>query len=176
VDLRSTYFELFGLEPVFAVDVDQLQTRWRDLQRQFHPDRHAQDDAAGRQQALQMAAHVNAAHDTLRDPVKRAGYLLQLAGHGIDGERSTIADTDFLMTQMELREQLDEAESLETLDALEADAADWRDNLLREFPIDYAARDWSEAADTLRKLHFMARLLAEIQAERERLEDELDAL
>lgn len=176
MDLSSSYFELFGLPTGFVIDVAALQPRWRELQRLYHPDRHAQDDAAGQQHALQMAAHINAAHETLRDPIKRAHYLLQLAGHGIDGERSTIADTDFLMTQMELREQLDEADSLETLDALEADAAEWRDNLLREFPIDYAAQDWSEAADTLRKLHFMSRLLAEIQAERERLEDELDEL
>ena len=59
MDLSSSYFELFGLPTGFVIDVAALQPRWRELQRLHHPDRHAQDDAAGQQHALQMAAHIN---------------------------------------------------------------------------------------------------------------------
>ena len=176
MDQDSNHFTLFGLPVRFAVDAAALQPVWRELQRRYHPDRYSQAPAAEQQHALHMAALINSAHDILRDPVKRARYLLELAGHGIDGERATVADTDFLMSQMELREQLDEAESPAELDALEEEAQDWLDSLLREFPIDYEAQDWLEAADTLRKMQFMTRLLDEIREQRERLEDELDDL
>lgn len=176
MDLSTNYFALFGLPVDFALDAAALAPRWRELQREYHPDRHAGQDAAAQRQAEQLSAHINTAYETLREPVRRAHYLLQLAGHGIDGERSTIADTDFLMTQMELREQLDEVEQEHELDAVEDEARDWRDSLLREFPLDYAAGDWPEAQDVLRKLQFMVRLLAEIGERRDRFEDELDDL
>ncbi len=176
MDQNTNHFSLFGLPVAFALDAAALQSVWRELQRQHHPDRHGQADAAGQRQAVQMAARINTAYETLRDPVKRARYLLELAGHGIDGERGTVADTDFLMAQMDLREQLDEAGSLQEMDALEDEAQDWLDSLLREFPLDYQSQDWLEAADTLRKMQFMTRLLEEIREQRERLEDELDEL
>lgn len=174
MNLNTDYFSLFGLPVAFALDADALQPTWRALQQQLHPDRVAADDAAAQRHALQMTSHLNAAYDTLRDPVKRARYLLELAGHGSDSERSSVVDTDFLMAQMELRESLEEAAALHELDAIEAEAQDWLDSLLHEFPRDYAAEDWSEATDSLRKMQFMTRLLAEIREQRERLEDELD--
>lgn len=176
MDQNVNHFSLFGLPVAFALDAAALQPVWRELQRQYHPDRFAHADAAGQRQAMQMASRINSAYETLRDPVKRARYLLELAGHGIDGERGTVADTDFLMAQMELREQLDEAVSLGEIEAIEDEAQDWLDNLLREFPLDYQAQEWSEAADTLRKMQFMTRLLDEVREQRERLEDELDDL
>ncbi|MES3039946.1 MAG: Fe-S protein assembly co-chaperone HscB [Pseudomonadota bacterium] len=174
MNLNTDYFSLFGLPVAFALDANGLQPTWRTLQQQLHPDRAAADDAAAQRHALQMTSHLNAAYDTLRDPVRRARYLLALAGHGADSERVSVMDTDFLMAQMELRESLEEAVALHELDAIEAEAQDWLDSLLREFPLDYAAEDWPEATDCLRKMQFMTRLLAEIREQRERLEDELD--
>lgn len=174
MDLNTNYFQLFGLPVAFALDASSLQPTWRALQQQWHPDRAASDDAAAQRHALQMTSHLNAAYDTLRDPVRRARYLLELAGHGSDAERVSVMDTDFLMAQMELREALEEAAALHELDAIEAEAQDWLDALLREFPLDYADEDWPEATDCLRKMQFMTRLLAEIREQRERLEDELD--
>lgn len=174
MDVTTDYFTLFGLPVGFAVDTAALQPVWRALQQQYHPDRFPQDDAAAQRQAMAMASHINAAHEALRDPVRRARYLLELAGHGSDIERSTVADTDFLMAQMDLREQLDDAETPDEFAALDDEAQDWLGNLLREFPLDYDAQDWLEATDTLRKMQFMTRLLDEIRLRRERREDELD--
>jgi molecular chaperone HscB len=57
---------------------------------------------------------LNTAYETLNNPVKRASYLLELAAHPISLNTS-IADTDFLMSQLELREQMDEANTYEQL-------------------------------------------------------------
>lgn len=165
------YFQLFNLSPAFELDEAGLLPRYRELQRQFHPDRVAAEPAGVQRLAVQKAADINTAFSTLRDPVLRARHLLALAGHPLDIESSTVADTDFLMAQMELREQLEEADDLATLAALREEAGDWLQSLGREFALDHREQDWAEAADTVRKMQFMSRFLDEVQDAEARLED-----
>lgn len=173
VDSSENYFALFGLPVAYGLDVQALGPLWRQLQQQHHPDRFSHD-ASAQAQAELLSSRINAAHETLRDPVRRARYLLELAGHGIDNESTTVSDTDFLMAQMDLREQLDDAESIEGLDGLRDEVGQWQASLQREFALDYAEPDWPEAQDTVRKMQFMQRLLSEIDRHIERLEDEQD--
>lgn len=166
------YFELFGLQPVFEVDRSALSVRYRELQRQFHPDRFAAEPVAVQRAAVEKAADINSAFSTLNDAVLRARHLLALADHPLDIEVSTVADTDFLMSQMELREQLEEAEAFSALQGLRDEVEDWLANLGREFALDYREQDWAEAKDTVRKMQFMSRLLDEISDAEARLEDQ----
>lgn len=172
VNLKQNYFELFGLPVSFELDIPALTPIYRDLQKQYHPDRFADADSATQRSAVQFASFINEALETLKNPVKRAMYLLQLAGHSVSIEQTTVADTDFLMGQMELREELEEAETFEQLDALKKEVGEWLASLSREFVIDYAEKDFSEAADTVRKMQFMSRFLDEVRVVEERMEDE----
>jgi molecular chaperone HscB len=108
-DLGKNYFELFGLPVTFDLDIADLTARYRDLQRRFHPDRFASASEPERRLSLQLTAQVNAAFQTLKDPVARARYLLGLQGVDTGEDTDTAMDTAFLMEQMELRESLDEA-------------------------------------------------------------------
>jgi molecular chaperone HscB len=108
-DLGKNYYELFSLPIAFDVDSAELDSRYRELQRRFHPDRFAAASEAERRLSVQMAAQINAAYQTLRDPVARGRYLLGLSGVRTDEETDTRMDAAFLMEQMELREALDEA-------------------------------------------------------------------
>jgi molecular chaperone HscB len=176
VDLTQNYFVLFNLPVGFDVDLAGLTPMYRELQKQYHPDRFAGKPAEQQRHAVQFAALINAAYDTLREPVQRARYLLELAGHPVAIEKSTVGDVDFLAAQMELREELEEVDNLEQLAALRKEVEEWLCNLIREFGIDYAAEDWTEAADTVRKMQFMNRFLDELRLTQERLEDaEYDA-
>lgn len=166
------YFQLFDLPRRYDIDVVALQPRYRELQRQFHPDRFAAEAADVQRIAVQKAADINAGFSVLKDPVLRARHLLELAGHPLHIESTTVADTDFLMAQMELREQLEEAETLEQMAALRAEADDWLNNLGREFAIDAREGDWPEAADTVRKMQFMSRFLEEVRQQETQLEDD----
>jgi molecular chaperone HscB len=168
----TNYFQLFDLPATFDLDVSTLLPRYRELQRQFHPDRFAAEPADRQREAVQKAADINMAFNSLKDPVARARHLLVLAGHPLETESATVSDTDFLMAQMDLREQLEEAEGMDQLAGLREEAAEWLDNLGREFTIDYREGDWNEAADTVRKMQFMSRFIVEVQAAEARLEDE----
>lgn len=168
------YFQLFDLPQSFDIDVVALSPRYRDLQRQFHPDRVAAEAADVQRVAVQQAADINAAFNVLKDPVLRARHLLDLAGYPLNIESTTVSDTDFLMGQMELREQLEEAETHEQMAALRAEAEDWLQNLGREFALDHREGDWSEAADTVRKMQFMSRFVEEVKQQEARLDDDAD--
>ena len=103
MNLQSNDFEIFGLSPAFALDRQALDERWKDLQRQAHPDRHASADAATQRQAMQWSVPINEAYQRLKDPVKRAAYLCELNGAPIQAENNTAMPADFLMQQMEWR-------------------------------------------------------------------------
>ncbi len=70
------FYEALGLEPALMLDAQDLQRRFYERSRQWHPDRFARASAAEQQKALEVTAVLNDAFRTLRDPVTRAGYFL----------------------------------------------------------------------------------------------------
>ena len=115
----QTYFECFGLPAAFAIDLDALNAAYREVQGQVHPDRHAQSGAAGKRVAMQLSTRANEAFETLKNPLKRATYLLELRGQDIGAENNTAMEPGFLMAQMEWREAVEDARAAKNIDALE---------------------------------------------------------
>ena len=105
------FFELFNLPATFELDLRELDSRYRELSVQHHPDKFAGAEAKQRIEALETTAQLNQGYKTLRDPVLRAAYLLKLLGVDLDeeGERTFQMDPRFLMEILELREKLDAA-------------------------------------------------------------------
>ncbi len=165
------FFELFDLDPSFDVDLGQLTTRYRALQRQYHPDQlQAQSSTDQALAQLQQSAKVNEAYDTLCIAAKRAAYLLELKKQAIALEQS-IGDIDFLQNALEVREQLDEVDSPEDIESLRTEINQWIQALSNEFRIDYADEDWAEARDTCRKLAFMQKILNDIDSAEDQFDD-----
>jgi molecular chaperone HscB len=104
---RCDYFELFGVNPAFSQDLDQLKQRYFELQKKVHPDYFAGGSESDRAASLRQASYVNTAYDTLKDPVLRASYLLSLAGVSLDIEINTAMSHDFLLKQMHWRESME---------------------------------------------------------------------
>ena len=108
MDLNKNYFEIFGLPANYAVDQELLADRFLDLQKQVHPDRFAAGTDQEKRLAMQWATLVNTANETLRVPLPRAIYLLALSG--IELEHNPTLPPEFLMDQIDLREQLESIE------------------------------------------------------------------
>ena len=107
------YFELFQIEPQFDVDIDDLGRRFRTLQRRFHPDRYGSGSATDQRLAAQVSADINAGYQALKDPITRAGHLLERKACDLRTLERQPVSNDFLMQQMRLR---DAAESLDPSD------------------------------------------------------------
>jgi molecular chaperone HscB len=163
--LTSSHFELFGLPPAFSLDLSSLDAAYRDIQSRVHPDRHARAGDAERRASMQMTTRVNEAYRTLRSPVRRARYLLELQGVDVGFETDTAMPRDFLVQQMELREQLEEAKDGAALDALNRSLNSQKRDLERQIQeqID-SKRDFDHAKTLVRKLMFLDRLGEELDA------------
>jgi molecular chaperone HscB len=105
-DPAASHFAVLGVAGRYAVDVADLEGRYKDLSRKVHPDRFATGDPRARRASLQRTVQLNEAWRTLRDPVRRAEYLLKLAGVAVAAEEVPPA---LLMETLELREELGEA-------------------------------------------------------------------
>ena len=106
--LAQDFFTLFGLPPGYRVDEEQLKVRYRDLQQAVHPDRFANAPSRQRRHAVQLAAHINEAFETLRHPLHRLRYLLELTGVQCGEGSGPRLGAKFLAAQMEWREDLEE--------------------------------------------------------------------
>lgn len=163
MNLQSNDFELFGLPLVFALDREQLDQRWKLLQRQAHPDRHVAADAQTQRQAMQWSVRINEAYQRLKDPLKRAAYLSELHGAPIQAENNTAMPAAFLMQQMAWRETLDEATTTDQLETMADEVAAARRQMLAA--LQQAAdvqRDWTALAAQVRALMFVERFAGDV--------------
>jgi molecular chaperone HscB len=164
-------FTLFALPRRFAIDGDALAQRWRELQAEVHPDRFATEGAAAQRVAMQWAVRVNGAYQRLKDPLARATYLCELAGHRLDPHDNHAMPPGFLVRQMEWHEALADAESSDDVNALDADVAAELKQLRSEVQADLDEQhDAAAALPKLRQWMFLARLREEIERRLEALE------
>lgn len=173
VSLKDSHFDLFHLPAQFALDEMALDAAYRTVQTQVHPDRFAAAGDAQKRIAMQWATRANEAYRTLRDPLKRASYLLSLRGVDIGAENNTAMEPAFLMQQMEWREGIEDAAAARNVDALDALLAELREErrirverlgTLLDSGADQAA------AEAVRQLMFIERVASEVGAQIERLE------
>ena len=170
----QNHFELFGLKPAFALDAESLERSYREIQAQVHPDRFAHAGDAERRASLQWTTRVNEAYRTLQDPVQRGRHILELQGIDVAFETNTQMPTEFLLRQLELREQLESAiggKDAAALDALKANLLHSRKLLEGEIGTAIDSRkDYAAAAELVRKLMFLQRLDEEIDRAYEEVE------
>jgi len=172
VKLADDHFTLLGLPRRQALDRALLDERRRELQAQVHPDRFAAEGAAAQRVAMQWAVRVNEAWQTLKDPLKRAAYLCELAGAPIDAERNTAMPAAFLMQQMRWREALDEAAGADAIERIDEEVArEERVALARLTALLDEQGDAEAAAAQVRALMFVARFREDVAHRLEALHD-----
>jgi|TARA_B110000902_G_scaffold127300_1_gene148407 molecular chaperone HscB len=106
----QNYFELFDLETSFFIDDNQLKSSYRKEISRFHPDNYVTKSESEKIQALQNTSLLNSAYTSLKSPLNRASYLLKLEGLDPFDERDTAMNQDFLISQIGLREELEDLE------------------------------------------------------------------
>ncbi len=167
-DFQQNFFQLFSLPQRFRLDGVQLEQRFHVLQSQVHPDKFAHLSEAERRVSMQWATRVNEAYQTLRSPVRRARYLLSLQGIDTQEETNTAMPGDFLIQQMEWREDIEEAmqaHDIATLEKLEArlrqESSSMEASLADKLDDEHS---YAAAAGEVRKLRFLEKLAEEISS------------
>jgi molecular chaperone HscB len=171
MDIKQNFFQLYSLPRCYAVDLSQLQNRHRQLQRKFHPDRYVTATTADQRLAVQVTAYLNQAFKTLKNPVARGVYLLELAGLEPLAVSKTQMPADFLLQQISLRESIDDLPKSLNMDQ---DISELFNRLQQqykaieiEFANTYGNGELSKAEVAIRKLQFMERLEQQLQLQAE---------
>lgn len=168
------YFEIFGLEEKFALNIEQLTERFQAIQKSVHPDKFAHASSQEQLLAAKKSTAVNDAYQTLKKPLKRAEYVLGLRGVELPSEQMTFSDNAFLMRQMELREMLAEVKFADDIDAAIFDVSQVLEmefeQLFKSMQVallENSENSNNKACEDLRKLKFYQKLHLEL----DRLED-----
>jgi molecular chaperone HscB len=170
VNLQATDFELFGLPERFEQERATIDSRWKELQREAHPDRFAAQGAAAQRVAMQWSVRINEGYQRLKDPLKRAAYLCELRGAPIDAERNTAMPREFLLEQMHWREELEEAASGADLDVLHDELAAARKAAISLISAALDQHnDPQAAAQQVRALMFIERFAEDVEKRTEQL-------
>jgi molecular chaperone HscB len=171
--LNDSHFDLFDLPPIYVIDSAKLDEAYRTVQAQVHPDRFAAAGDAQKRIAMQWATRANEAYQTLRDPLKRATYMLALRGVRADAENNTVMEPGFLMQQMEWRENIEDAAAAKNVGALETLLDELRDQERIRFEKLAALIDShadQAASEAVRQLMFIERVASEIGNQIEKLD------
>ena len=173
MNLQSSDFELFGLAPQFAQDRAAIDARWKELQREAHPDKFAAQGGAAQRVAMQWSVRINEAYQRLKDPLKRAAYLCELNSAPVNAENNTAMPGAFLMQQMEWREALDDASSLAELESLYAQvSAARRDTMQKCGQLLDEQQDYVKAVQQVRALMFIERFANDVEARLDQMDTE----
>jgi molecular chaperone HscB len=119
------YFAALGLPRRLNLDLQQLENLYHDLGRRVHPDRFANSAPAIRSASLNATALLTRSFRTLRDPVSRGLYWLELHGEKLAADNKRVPP--------ELAELIFEVqEALEELRQSNLDGATHRERLRAE--------------------------------------------
>jgi len=169
------YFELYGLPRSADLDVKALEQRFRELSLELHPDRLVGADAHARRVAAEKTASLNEGVKVLKDPVRRAFYLLKLKGVDLESEQAAARlqmPMDFLEEIMERREALESVKAKRDLASAQAMAEEIRaarDAQLSQAKAALGKDDVPAATQALGRLRYYARFLDEVDAFEEEL-------
>ena len=164
---QADHFARLGVEHTFDLDDKTLDRRYFDLLRHLHPDRFATKTPCERMLSQQQATSLNEAYETLRDPLRRAAYLVILDGRDPLGDEASMAnDPELLMETMERREALADAETPDAVEAIAATAAEEAAGCVEALSTAFAAGDVDGACHLILRLKYLRKLGEETRGRR----------
>jgi len=157
IDFNQDYFQLFEINCSVEIDEDKLEKKYLDFQKKFHPDKFVNSTDYEKRLSLQITSYINEAYETLKDEYLKSLYLLKIKGYEINDQNSTISDPDFLMHQMELREELENLKK--TKNKIEKDKftekiIDLKKNCLLDFTKYFKNEAFGDASKKIKKMKF----------------------
>ncbi len=158
--MSINFFTLLQLPEAFVIDLETLHQNYQSIQKDIHPDRFATFDDEAKLESIKKTAQVNDAYQTLKSPIRRAEYLLQLKGINIHDEKYTAVPQDFLMQQMEWREEL-ETHKLNkvALEKLAQDIQKNKNDMMNQLPSFFDDKNHlNDAIRVTRELNFIEKI------------------
>jgi molecular chaperone HscB len=166
----TDHFTRLGLPMEYHIHPEHLDRQYLGFQRRMHPDRFATKTPKEKALSQAQATALNDAYETLTDPVKRAVYLLGHVGHAIDLHGAhTISDPVLLMEQLEMREALEDAETLEQAKSFLIKAEKDVHHCQHDMAEAFQHGDHAKAAKLVLRLKYLSKLVEDAKSRKSRL-------
>ena len=158
--MTQNFFTLLNLPEAFVVDLKKLDQHYQAIQKEIHPDRFASLNDETKMESVKKTAQVNDAYQTLKSSIRRAEYLLHLYGFDINDEKYTAVPQDFLLQQMEWREELEtHTKNKEALEKLASEVAIKKKQKIDLLPTYFDKKNnLPEAIKITRELNFIEKI------------------
>lgn len=158
--VTTNFFNLLNIPEQFVIDLEKLNQHYQTIQKEIHPDRFASTNKNDQLQSVKKTAELNVAYQTLKSPLRRAEYLLHIHGLDMMHEKNTAVSQDFLMQQMEWREELEtHKKNKASLEALSLNIQKEKKEILHLLPECFKKKnDLHEAIEMTRKLNFIEKI------------------
>ena len=158
--MTQNFFTLLNLPEAFVVDLKKLDQHYQAIQKEIHPDRFASLNDETKMESVKKTAQVNNAYQTLKSSIRRAEYLLHLYGFDINDEKYTAVPQDFLLQQMEWREELEtHTKNKEALEKLASEVAIKKKQKIDLLPTYFDKKNnLPEAIKITRELNFIEKI------------------
>ncbi|CAM9520420.1 unnamed protein product [Ectocarpus sp. 12 AP-2014] len=178
LDERLDYFEMFQCTPSIFLGLKEVEMRFKNMQRAFHPDLYASKSEDERKISAANSATANKAYQTLVQPMARVKYLMRLLGSTAleeegEDDRASVP-MDFLMEVMETREALEECSSKEEAEAILSETSVAVEECLSGMDeVLQAGGGKDELSNAAARLRYLYRIEDEARRVMHRLEDGL---
>lgn len=152
----QNHFEIFALPVSFVINLDDLEAKYLEFQKAFHPDNSSTAD-------IEKSIAVNEAYNVLKNNLRRASHILQL--HGIDLENDSTApkvDSTTLMEVLEIREKIFES-NFDEIEILKKDLNKKIKSLIEETAINIENKDFNTASQILIKAKYFDKTLQDLK-------------
>lgn len=161
VDISVDYFDIFGLEKNYDIEVKNLEGKYKNWQKKLHPDLVHSKSEKERDFAAEQSAKVIDAYRTLTRPLSRAIYLLKLEGIEVDGEQ-TVSEPELLSEILEIREAVEEATDSEDLNHILSEMQEKLRHWSTVFANAFKSRNFEEAKSSIQRMTYYERVTDEV--------------
>ena len=157
VSFNENYFQLFEIEKSLFIDLNILEEKYLELQKEFHPDKYVNASDQEKRISLQITSYINEAYKTLKNDYLKSIYLLKIEGYKLEDQNNTISDSAFLMHQMELREEFERIKIDKNPKEHEnfcAKIKELKNKCLEKFRKNYEKKLYEDASEQIKKMKF----------------------
>jgi molecular chaperone HscB len=164
------HFEKFALIPSFDINIDALEHSYLKLQQQFHPDTLLHKSQEEQDKAIINSINVNEAYKILKNPVKRAIYLLKLNGINIDDDNCQIKPShETLISVLELREKISESKNIEEIEEIKNFLEEEIAELMQIAKENFAHQNLDLAAQNLIKVKYFDKTIQDLKLKKQNI-------
>lgn len=161
---QKNHFQKFNLAEAFDLDLEDLEQKYLIFQHNLHPDKFVNNSKEEQLDLEYNSILINEAYKILKNPLKRAIYLLKIKGFDVEGESSPIKPNQEILTKiLQLREEIFDSDNHENLNKIKSDCQIQIKNILQKAKESFCNNNYASCAQMVIEAKYLDKAIEEIK-------------